>query len=519
MVGRRAAKRPLASALAAAAACVSLYVIAYPFTRAHYPPLTDMPFHATFMSILRHYFDPAYHFREQFSLHFIEVPYWTWHGLGALLALVMPIVWATKASTIFMLLLLPAGLAVLFHGMKKSPLLGLFALPFTWNTLTHWGFISFVAAIGLFAMVVGFALLVLDRPTKHRKLGLAFSLLLVFGTHIFRFPFALAAVVGTGLVMYPATRRWRPLVAPMLPSVAALFAWIVSRPKELTAREMGPLRLHFERFAEVPGFLFGALTGSEEPRLAEQTYRLILGAAAACILFFFIERRYRAWSPREARWAAGITIVPLCVAGVFLAMYLALPMQIGIWWYVYPREIVSALFIALAALPDLPRASILRVPILGAVAYGACAQASLVAESFAAFDASAGDFRRVTERIPPAPKLGYMVWDRDHPRFLSHPFLHMPAWVQAEKGGWLSFHFIAWNAAPIRYRKGSPAVPPETPIRFEWTPERFDLRTRGQFFDWFLVRRPGGPDPRFLREPSLRLVDHQGAWWLYRRAP
>ena len=89
--------------------------------------------------------------------------------------------------------------------------------------------------------------------------------------------------------------------------------------------------------------------------------------------------------------------------------------------------------------------------------------------------------------------------------------------MQAERGGWLSFHFVSWNAQPIRYREAGPDVPPPTPPRFEWTPERFDLATRGKFFDWFLVRRGGGPDPRFAREPDLRLVDHVGTWWLYRR--
>jgi hypothetical protein len=512
------ARNRLATAIAAAAIAVSVYVAGYPFTRVHYPPITDLPFHAAAISILRHYFDPAFHFREQFSLHMLEAPYWTHHGLGALLALVMPVTAATKVSTALLLLLLPAGLAVMFHGMKKSPLLGLFALPFTWNTLTHWGFVNFMAAIGLFAMVVGLTLLVLDRPTLSRRRWLAATLLLVFGTHIFRFPFALAAVLGTALVMYPATRRWRPLIAPMIPSLAAMVVWMAVRQKELSG-EIGPLRPHFERFAEVESLLFGALAGPEERLRATRTYGLVAAALLACVTFLLIERRWERWSRRELYWAAGVTIAPLCISAVFLAMYLSLPMQIGFWWYVYPREIVAALFIALGAAPDLPRRALLRVPILGAIAWGSVGQASLVADSWASFDPATRDFSRLVAEIPPAPKLAYLVFDREHPRFMAHPFIHMPAWIQAEKGGWLSFHFVSWNAWPIRYREGSPDVPPPTPLRFEWTPERFDLATRGKFFDWFLVRRPLGPDPRFRREADLRLVDHAGPWWLYHREP
>jgi hypothetical protein len=208
---------------------------------------------------------------------------------------------------------------------------------------------------------------------------------------------------------------------------------------------------------------------------------------------------------------------------VFLGMYLTLPMQIGIWWYVYPREVLAALFVAMGICPDLPRAPAWRLPVLGALAYGSAAQAALVAKDWAAFDPTTRDFEQITRALPPAPKLGYLIWDRNDPRFKSPAYIHLPAWVQAEKGGWLSFHFVAWNAWPIRYRavatEGGADIPPETPLRFEWTPERFDLHTRGSFFDWFLVRRGAGPDPRFAREPQLKLVDHVGAWWLYHREP
>jgi hypothetical protein len=510
---------PLTLVTASLAALVSLYVVAWPFTRAHLPPITDLPFHAAAMSILRHWFDPAFHFREQFTVEFLKAPYWTMHGLGALLALVLPITAATKVASVILLLCLPAGLAVMFHGMRKSPLLGLLGLPFVWNTLTHWGFLNFMAALGLFAAVVGLALLVVDAPTRGRQIALAVALLLVFSTHIFRFPFAMAAVVGAGLVMYPATRTWRPLVAPLLPSVGVFLLWLLVRDKELSSQGMEPLKLHVERFAEVRGFLFGALTDPAELARADAMYRILGAAFIACLVGALVDPRRRRLTGRARWWAAGVTVLPVCIAAVFLVLYLTLPMQIGIWWYVYPREILAALFILVGIFPDLPRAPLWRLPVLGAIASASVAQEALVARDWAAYDASTRDFEQITRALPPAPKLGYLVWDRNDPRFKSPAFIHLPAWVQAEKGGWLSFHFVSWNAWPIRYRAPGPDVPPATPLRFEWTPERFDLATRGKFFDWFLVRRGGGPDPRFAREPGIKLVDHVGTWWLYRRDP
>ena len=508
---------PITLATAVAAVLVCLYVVAWPFTRAHLPPITDLPFHAAAMSILRHWFDPAFHFREQFTVEALKAPYWTMHGLGALLALVMPITAATKVTSVVLLLCLPAGLAVMFHGMRKSALLGLLGLPFVWNTLTHWGFLNFMAALGLMAAVMGYALMVVDAPTRGRQIGLGASLLLVFATHIFRFPFAIAAVVGAGVVMYPATRRFRPLVAPLLPSVAALLLWLLVRDKELSATGMEPLHLHVERLQEVRAYLFGALTDPEELRRADTMYAIVFGVMALCLLAALVEGRWRDRTASERWWALGVVVLPLCVAAVFLGLYLTLPMQIGIWWYVYPREVLSALFIGVGICPDFPRSPPWRVPLLGALAYGSAAQAALVAREWGAFDATTRDFEQITRELPPAPRLGYLVWDRFDPRFKSPAYIHLPAWVQAEKGGWLSFHFVSWNAWPIRYRGAGPAIPPPTPLRFEWTPERFDLATRGAFFDWFLVRRGGAPDPRFAREPKLKLVDHVGTWWLYHR--
>ncbi|HMR74639.1 MAG TPA: hypothetical protein PKD61_05995, partial [Polyangiaceae bacterium] len=76
--------------LGAVVVAVAIYVIGYPLFVVRYPPITDLPFHASGMSILRHYWDPAFGFREQFSLHLLEVPYVAMYALGAVFALVLP---------------------------------------------------------------------------------------------------------------------------------------------------------------------------------------------------------------------------------------------------------------------------------------------------------------------------------------------------------------------------------------------------------------------------------------------
>ena len=69
-----------------------------------------------------------------------------------------------------------------------------------------------------------------------------------------------------------------------------------------------------------------------------------------------------------------------------------------------------------------------------------------------------------------SPKLMYLVFDHSGSTRSTTPFIHLPAWIQAEKGGWLSWHFVSWDLHPIRYRENDAHVPPPRPERWEWIP-------------------------------------------------
>jgi hypothetical protein len=516
-----AARRdPVTAALYAAAAIACLYVVAAPLAASRYPAMTDFPFHAAQTSILRHYWDADWGFREQFRLQPIAVPYLSMYALGALLMLVFPPVVAVKIAGAGMLLLLPLGLAVLFRGLGRSPLLGLLGLGLVWCTLTHWGFLNFVGALGLFAMAVGLALLVVERPTRARRAGLAVALVALFFTHIFRFPMGLAAVVGAAAIAARSPGRFAPVLLPLAPSAALFAAWLAVRPASLGA-SFGPLALHPERLQEIPKILFASFADPAEARLAARALFVLVGVFAACAAGLFVEGRHRGRT-RFAWIAAGsAAVVPVACALGFLVLFLWLPMQIGDWWYVYPREATSAVFLALGAAPDLPRSPWLKVPVVAAILFAVAPFGALAEEHYARFGEATDDYHAITRRLPPSPKLLYLVFDHAGSARTTTPFIHLPAYVQAERGGFLSFHFAIWNASPITYRdpaEPGAVVPPPTPPRWEWRPELFDVETRGAFFDWFLVRRKTSPDRLFAADPTIERVDHVGTWWLYRRA-
>src|ERR1700728_2550979 len=78
---------------------VTGWVLVAPFLVVKYPPINDLPMHASITSIFRHWFDPAWHFREQFEPRFLQVPTLTTYAMGAFFALFVPISWAVKLSS------------------------------------------------------------------------------------------------------------------------------------------------------------------------------------------------------------------------------------------------------------------------------------------------------------------------------------------------------------------------------------------------------------------------------------
>lgn len=505
----------------AAALSLTLYVVCYPLWVGRYPPLTDLPFHAAQTSILRHYWDPAFHFHEQYTLHPVEVPYVSMYALGAVFALVMSIVSATKLMAACMLLMLPAGLAVFFWGMKKSPLWGLLGLGLVWGNLTHWGFLNYVGAIGLYAMAIGLTLRAVDVPSRKRSVALGLCITAIFFTHIYRLPFALLSVVGTALVMYPATRRFRPVVVPVLSGGLLLFAWSRVRPADDTAQPL-TFDLHMARLDEVRQHLFATYTGEVGKVETAQVDSMLSAAGVAMIValvLFAWQGRLRGRCARELWWGVGATLLPLGLAAAYLVTYLVLPMRIGVWWYVYPREITTTCFMLLGLAPDMPRQWWFRAAFVAGIGLFVGRFGLFTAQQFHEFDETTRDFDRIAEQIPAAPKLMYLVYDHSGTAKRNTPYIHLPAWIQATHGGWLSFHFVGFSYSPIRNRPNSDAVPPAVPERWEWTPQRFRVLQHGPWFDTFLIRSARDPGAQLAADPSIRLVAHEGRWWLYRRQP
>jgi hypothetical protein len=489
---------------------LTIVTVAGPLFVTTYPPITDLPFHAAECAILRHLHDPSWGFDRQMTSNLGAVPCGTFAVLGAALSVALPIATATKVAAAIMLAQLPIGLSVLAASLKKSPLLGVLATPLAWTTLSHWGFFPYVGATGLTAAAVGLALMVVDRPTIARRVWLAVVLLLTVETHVTRSPLALFGVASASFAAASLPDGLRVLAPAMLPALARFGAFLaVGAGRGILPTPSLP---DVARLGAVPGVFAGGFQGT----LGVAERWAVAGAVALTIAIAVSAlARSAPRVPSDRAWRVGRGLVAV-MAAASLTLFLTLPMSIGEWWMVFPRELLGAALFSLALLPDLP------VRTRPALALAACVPGMLVAcvtaVGYREFDQASLDFRRILAAVQPAPRLAYVVFDHGGSSRAQSPFVHLPAWVQAERGGWLSFHFASFGWSAIRYRDGGD-VPPKSGERAEWSPTRFSAASASEFFDTFLVRSRVAPDALFASNPRIRLVQRSGTWWLYRRDP
>lgn len=498
------------------AAATIIYVVGAPFWAADYPMMTNFPFHTASSSVFRHYLDAGWHFDEQFQFQLLAAPYVTFYGLAAALMLVFPPVVATKLAAALLLTLLPIGLMVLCWGLRKSPFLGLWGLVAVWGVPAHWGFIGFLASLGLFAMALGLAFRVVDHPSVKLQVLLVAVLVLLFLTQVYRFPLAIVMLLIVAIAMHDRAESIRGLLIPIGVSTALFAAWWATGAEPEVPEINWAWPPQWSRMSEASAYATDIFIGDEDSFVFRRTGLLFTVTAAA--LSVIAVARLRSW-PKGSWVVVAHAVVGFAIV-VFLGLYLMLPMELGVWWYVFPREITAAAFLLPALLPNLPRKTWAH---LGFVIWTAVAVApigELVAGAHKEFSSTTMHFREIVRELPKAPKLLYLVYDHEGSRARHSPYIHLPAYVQAERGGWLSFHFARPGTFPFRYRDESDenaVVPPEAPVRWEWSPQLFQLDEHGEFFDWFLVRRLKSPDSLFAGDPSIQRVAQFENWWLYHR--
>ena len=131
------------------------------------------------------------------------------------------------------------------------------------------------------------------------------------------------------------------------------------------------------------------------------------------------------------------------------------------------------------------------------------------------FDREARGFDDVIAQLPDAPRVYFLNQDVSGSVIETYAYLHFHAYIQARRGGLISFSFpeLFWNI-PVRLREdaGIPVPTEES----EWSGQNFYYNEVGNFYDFVLVRGPEkrpGVDP--LADSPYERIYSNPPWELY----
>jgi hypothetical protein len=458
-----------------------------------YLPLVDLPQHVAQLSYWIHHDDPAFGFSDQFRLMFS--PYLVAYGLARVVGFVLPPAPAIKLVMTVGVVALPWSMARLLRYAGVDRWWALLGFPLALGFSFQWGFFSWIVAVPLFLLVLPSTLAYAQRPTLRGGVVVAVVGAAMFFAHGLILLLFLA-VTGAAVVAAARPRRRAPAaLLPLLVPLGLAVAWRLTIPR--TETDLGVLS-HARPWAffwlRPIEWLSLSTSASFEP------VAVGFGCAAVALLVAAGLRPSR----ERLRW------VPFAVAAAF---YGFMPWAAVNTAYLYQRFALFLIPLALLGFDAGPR----RVPARWLQAATLALVLGVIGRNamlFRSFNAEARGFNEVVAAAAPAPRLIYLAYDAGAPGFVTSPFLHFSAYVQAEKGGTINFSFAQDAVAAIQYRPGRGS---RTRYRLHVQPKLFDWRLDGDH-DHFLVRT-SAPNPRdlFPADAPLRLAAHAGRWWLFRK--
>lgn len=467
-----------------------------------YLPMTDWPQHIAVVSMLQHIDDPRFGFGEFYELAPERTLYFFTYALALGLAEFLPLALAMRLVVFLSAIAYPLGVLAVLRATGRPGILALLSLPLMYNRAFFWGFVNFNLALGMSLLAVA----LLARPTRNARSDLALAALCT--AIVFTHAYGTAFMLGYTCLWLAIGERRALLrrALPLAPLALGAVAWLV-----LGHRGEGRGALEFRPLLDRLIWFEDAVLGGYPNWSDEILHGLMLTAVAVLCA------RTLPWSRKRWRALGHCQRILTLYAGLNFALYWVLPTDIEMALLIYFRHAL----LAVALLPMLASDHELRDSPIASRAL----LAALTALTFAVhwthlvrFDREARPFERVVEKLPDAPKLYFLSWDRKGSVVQTIPYHHFHAYVQARRGGLISFSFpeMFWNI-PVRMRDD--AGVPEQDKRLEWRPWLYDYDAFGYFYDYVLVRtsRDEHRGVETLEKFPYELFYADPPWELYRR--
>lgn len=456
-------------------------------------PMVDLPQHAAQIATWWHWDHPDYRAGEYLELN-LRTPYLLAYGLARLLAPLLGVVVALKLVIWLAVIATMVAFTTLARKLGHDPWLGLLGLPIAFGYSFYFGFVSFVSATPLTIFCCVAALK--HRHTPGVRSGVLLSALLCLTLVCHGVAFAIAGATAGVLLLRGGGAFWARLL-PCAPSLAFAAIWL---PPGASMARMG------RDVWEVDGFRGLSLPAAIVGMDAADPVALALGSVLLVLCLAACGKLAR----QPERWILLLVAVGgYCLFPASLRGYGFMPGRFAA--FVLPGILLACSPRAAHALSG-PASAWLRSAMLVFVS----GWLLLFGVRLAAFNDETASFHRLVDALPRGLRVRSIIYERAGKAFPGMPLhLHLPAYYQAEKGGFLGHSFAIYPNSVLRLQKG---IPPAIPLAGEWYPELFDAAVEGPRFDYVIVRSRAERAYELFASAKLpvRLDAHWGDWWGYR---
>jgi hypothetical protein len=430
-----------------------------------YLPLVDFPQHVALHAIWNNIHDPAFNLGGRFRVT-LATPYALPHLAAHAAAQVLGAEGGLRLVLLLSLVAFPWAALALLRAFGRPDEIALAAFPAALSFVYWYGFVSYVVSLPLIVLGVAWARRCAGSGRARDACLLAALGLLTVATHAFALLVLLLLAAVAALATTRAIGRLLLTASALVPSVAWAAMWTLSTASEVPAQ---PLQTTWETWHERLRYGLGAVFGSytRDPRVL--AIALLLAAAMGAALW--LSRRGVAGEER-ARHALGL------VALAAVAASLLCPQVLMNTWGLWER-IPPVAFVALAGALPWPAAARSRARLAVALAAVALFSSGTAIAQGLSFSARAQGIRELAEELPRGARIFWSACGDEQPWPTATPsFKHMGAYVQAARGGDLSYSFAHFNHMVVRYRGGR-------------LPTSFD----GSVYDFAVLRAGSGCPP------------------------
>jgi len=482
-----------------------------------FPPMTDLPQHASQVTLLRAMLGGGFAYESAFHINWFT-PYLLGYLLVYGLSPLVGIVTACKIIIAAAVASLPIATGLVMTETGTDRRLALLTIPAMYGLAYHWGFLNFLVAAPLGLVFVWLALRQARLPTTRGAIRLAAAINVLFFCHALTCVFF--GLIGASILLLSGTPRESiRRVLPLASVLPVMIVWGTRTVANPLARMPVIWDLNWfttedayygaiARWTTAGGWGWGRAAGIFPRLLGTRpgTLPTLVGLALFALPICAGARLTR----RPTLWAPFI---------VCLATLLFMPGGMFANDLLFQRFTVFALPLFLITLAK-PAGRPWPRWLWPACALVVTGWIGFVSVNAIRYEADADGFDQILERMEPGERALSVIFERDSEGTIAPPFLHFPAWYSAVKGGLVDPSAAALHIELVLFRSGF--EPPARLLAFEWNPKVFEWgKYDGARYRYFVVRAPLDLGVRLFQGAtcSVRLAHHVNYWWLYEKAP